>query len=184
MPAQTRPRGATWVTREHVFVDRVACPWLIRRFIDPEARFEFVAWNSDANALEVLGKIPFDMEGATFGHRRGLHGGERCTFEVLVEEFDLGTDEALRKVAEVVHAADVDGELDSCQEASGLKAISWGWRFNFPDDREAVREGAKLYDALYTWARVSLLQERDRAALARMSSMERYEHLRRELQRS
>jgi hypothetical protein len=178
---QARPRGATWVTREHVFVDRVACPWLIRRFIDPEAAFEFVPWDARPAELERQGKVPFDMEGARFGHRRGADGRERCTFEVLVEEFGLGGDEALQRVARVVHAADVEGALDTCPEARGLKAVSWGWRFTFPDDHDAVREGAKLYDALYTWARVQMVQERDQAALQRMSSRERYDHLRRRL---
>lgn len=178
-----RPRGAIWTTRQHVFVDRVACPWLIRRFIDPEARFEFVAWDADAEALQRAGRIPFDMPGATYTHRRGPDGRERCTFEVLLEEFGLAGDPALARVAEVVHAADVEGALATSPEGPGLKAISWGWRFEFPDDHEAVREGAKLYDALYTWARVRLVQERDRELLAKMSSLERYHHLRRELAR-
>lgn len=171
------PKGATWVTREHVFVDRVACPWLIRRFIDPAARFEFVPWAAKPQDLEAQGKVPFDMDGARYGHRAGP-GGERCTFEVLVEEFGLGSDPALAKVAQVVHAADVDGALDEVPEARGLKAISWGWRFLYLDDHEAVREGAKLYDALYTWAKVALLQERDAARLAKMGSQERYRFLR------
>lgn len=174
-----RPRGAIWVTREHVFVDRVACPWLIRRFIDPDARFEFVPWDADVAALERAGKIPFDMPSGGFTHRaRG--GTEACTFEVLLDEFGLD-DPALREVAKVVHAADVDGALDTSPEARGLKALSWGWRFEFPDDHDAIREGAKLYDALYTWARVRAIQARDAANLETMTSLERYHHLRRAL---
>jgi hypothetical protein len=167
----------TWVTREHVFVDRVACPWLIRRFIDPEARFEFVPWDAKPEELERQGKVPFDFPGARFGHRRTPEG-ERCTFEVLVHEFGLTGDAALARVAEVVHAADVEGELERSPEARGLKAVSWGWRFLYPDDHQAVQEGAKLYDALYLWARLQSVQERDRAALAKMGSQERYHHLR------
>lgn len=174
----SRPKGATWVTREHVFVDRVACPWLIRRFIDPDARFEFVAWDADARTLEREGKIPFDIPGCRFTHRPRADGKEACTFEVLVEEFGLQRDPALRKVAEVVHAADVEGDLAASPEAAGLKAISWGWRFLHVDDHAAIREGAGLYEALYLWARVQLVQERDRDELRSMTSLERYRYLR------
>ncbi|MHB8605731.1 MAG: chromate resistance protein ChrB domain-containing protein [Thermoplasmatota archaeon] len=201
---QPNPRGATWVTREHVFVDRVACPWLIRRFIDPAARFEFVAWDAQGATYDRAGKITFDMDGARFGHAKGADGRERCSFETLIDAFGLASPDraagerpgavraqakpehepahadaaALARVARVVRAADVDGAIDDEPEARGLKAISWGWRFNFLDDHDAIREGAKLYDALYTWAKVRDAQERDAAALAKLSSRERYEHLR------
>lgn len=172
-----RPRGATWVTREHVFVDRVACPWLIRRFIDPDAKFEFVPWNTDVTSLEAKGMIPFDMESGKYTHR-DAPTGELCSFEVLVQEFGLADDAALQIVARVVHGADVEADLDKIPEARGLKAISWGWRFNYAEDHEAIREGAKLYEALYTWARVRIVQERDAVKLKAMSSLERYHYLR------
>src|SRR5581483_3215658 len=129
------PRKAVWVTREHVFIDRVACPWLIRRFIDPEARFEFVAWNTDVKQLERAGKIPFDMATGRYTHRI-RDGKEACTFEVLIEEFGLDGDSALQRVAAVVHAADVEKDLDAVPEARGLKAISSGWRFEHLNDAD------------------------------------------------
>lgn len=182
MTAQPRPKGATWVTRQHVFVERIACPWLIQRFIDPDARFEFVPWDADPRELEAQGTVPFDMEGARFGHRTMADGTTLSTFEVLLSEFGLD-DPALAKMAEVIHAADIKGELDTVPEARGLKAIHWGWRFNHLDDHEAVREGSRIYDALYTWARYELLRQQEGSHLDAMEPLERYRYLRQKLAR-
>jgi hypothetical protein len=135
-----------WVTREHPKIDRVACPWLIRRFIDQEAEFLFVAPAEVKRVAENTGAIPFDVEGVELSH-----DGPRCSFDLFLEKYGL-TDPHLEELAVIVRGADTD-RLDLAPQAAGLLAISLGLSRNFPDDHEMLRHGLVIYDALYTWSR-------------------------------
>ena len=119
-----------WITREHVKVDRVACPWLIRKFIDPEAEFLFVPAADVATVAEREGATPFDTQGAKLGHRDG-----NCSFETIIEEYGLlARDPALGRMAAIVHGADVSADLDRVPESRGLKAIAEGFGLVYADD--------------------------------------------------
>ena len=139
-------RGTLWVTRHRPKIDRIACPWLIRRFVDPDARFFFVPPAHVAGVAERFGATPFDIEGAAFSHR-----GPACSFDTMVEVFGLAHP-ALDALATVVRAADTDRH-DLAPEAAGLLAISVGLSRAHRDDLDQLDAGMILYDALYRWAR-------------------------------
>ena len=135
-----------WVTRSHVHVDRVACPWLIRRFVDSEAEFIFVPTaRIEETALE-RGAIPFDSPGAELGHQ-----GEDCSFQTIVKVYGL-KDPALLLLAEIVGCADT-GRLAAHPVAAGLDALAVGYSLRFPDDAENLARQFELYDSLYAWCR-------------------------------
>jgi rhodanese-related sulfurtransferase len=141
------PQGRTvWVTRERPKIDRIACPWLIRRFVDPSAVFLFVAPGEVVGVAECFGAAPFDIEGVNWSHR-----GEMCTFDVMVDEFGLATAPLLR-LATLVRGADT-ARLDLAPEAPGLLAASLGLSRMYSDDLEQLEAGMTLYDAFYRWAR-------------------------------
>jgi hypothetical protein len=141
------PRGRTiWVTRERPKVDRIACPWLIRRFVDPNAVFLFVAPAEVEAVAERFAGAPYDIEGVFWSHR-----GERCTFDVMIEEFGIGT-EPLLHLAKIVRGADT-ARLDLVPEAAGLVALSFGLSRMYADDLEQLEAGMGLYDAFYRWCR-------------------------------
>jgi len=146
--AKLPPRDAAgrtvWVTRERPKIDRIACPWLIRRFVDPAAVFLFVSPAEVVAVGERFAAAPFDIEGVFWSHR-----GERCTFDVMIEEFGLATD-PLRHLATIVRAADT-ARLDLAPEAPGLLAVSLGLSRTYQDDLEQLAAGMVLYDALYRW---------------------------------
>jgi hypothetical protein len=136
-----------WITREHVKVDRVACPWLIRKYIDPEAEFLFVRAGDVVAIAEREGATPFDTQGATLGHRDG-----KCSFETIIEQYDLLVrDPALAKMAEIVHGADISADLDRVPESRGLKAIAEGFGLVYADDHTILAAEFPLYDALHAW---------------------------------
>jgi len=136
-----------WVTRENANVDRIACPWLIGRFIDPEAEFLFVDRDQVLEAAQREGGHSYDAEGAEYTHRDG-----KCSFEVLVEEFDLTADRALVRLAEIVHAADVSEDLHSSPEGPGLGAIAHGFALlHGTQDHRKIELESPMYDALYAW---------------------------------
>ena len=139
-------RGTLWVTRHRPKIDRIACPWLIRRFVDPEARFLFVPPAEVEGVAERLGATPFDVEGAFWSHR-----GPMCSFDTIVEELAL-SHPALDALARVVRAADTDRH-DLAPQAAGLLAISVGLSRAHRDDLEQLDAAMVLYDALYRWAR-------------------------------
>lgn len=140
-------RGRTvWVTRERPKIDRIACPWLIQRFIDPSAVFLFVKSSEVEAVAERFDAAPFDIENVFWSHR-----GELCTFDVMVKEFGLSTP-ALERLATMVRAADT-ARLDLSQEAPGLLAASLGLSRMFDDDLEQLNAGMTLYDAFYRWCR-------------------------------
>ena len=131
-----------WITRPHPHIDRTACAWLIRRFVDPEAEFAFA---SDAEAAAGLGGTPFDMRGVELGHHEG-----RCSFETILARYRL-TDPALHEMAAMVHDADIDDDKFRSPEAPGLDAIVRGLGLVTPDDHELLRFTARVYDGLYAW---------------------------------
>ena len=138
-----------WVTRENANVDRIACPWLIKRFIDPEAEFLFVPRDDVLEAAEREGGHSYDAPGAEYTHRDG-----KCSFDVLVEEFKLGDDPGLVRLAEIVHAADVSEDIDSSPEGRGLSAIAHGFALlHGTDDLRKIELETPMYDALYAWCR-------------------------------
>ena len=140
-------RGRTvWVTRARPKIDRIACPWLIRRFVDPSAVFLFVPAAEVAAVADRFNATPFDIEAVYWSHR-----GELCTFDVMVEEFDLGTDPMLR-LATIVRGADTS-RPDLAPEVPGLLAVSLGLSRMFNDDLEQLAAGMTLYDAFYRWCR-------------------------------
>jgi rhodanese-related sulfurtransferase len=144
-PVDTQGR-TVWVTRARPKIDRIACPWLIRRFVDPNAVFLYVAPSEVAAVGKRFHAAPFDIDNAFFGHR-----GERCTFDVMVEEFPLATPPLLR-LATIVRAADT-GRLDLCPEAPGLLAASLGLSRMYDHDLQQLEAGITLYDAFYRWCR-------------------------------
>ena len=150
IPAQRLPTpvdGATlWVTRHRPKIDRIACPWLIRRFVDPAARFLFVAPSEVAGVAAHYGATPFDVKDVEWSHR-----GNNCTFDTMLDEFALHTG-PLDRLATVIRAADTNRH-DLAPEAAGLLALSVGLSRQFKDDIRQLKTGLLLYDALYRWAR-------------------------------
>jgi rhodanese-related sulfurtransferase len=141
------PQGRTvWVTRARPKIDRVACPWLIRRFVDPRAVFLFVAPAEVEGVAERFAATPFDVEGVFWGHR-----GNNCTFDLMIEEFGLATGPLLR-LAAIVRGADT-GRMDIAPQAAGLLAASLGLSRMYADDLAQLEAGFALYDAFYRWCR-------------------------------
>ena len=134
-----------WVTREGAKTDRVACPWLIRRFIDPQAEFLFVPKDQVLEVARREGGKSFDCPGADFTHRAG-----KCSFEVLVEAYRLD-DPALQALARIVHGADIAADVGIVPEAAGLQAIAHGFAAICQDDHRKLELEFPLYDALYAW---------------------------------
>jgi len=138
-----------WVTRSHVHVDRVACPWLIRRFVDSEARFLFVPKSRVPVVAQETGAIPFDAPGVELGHQEG-----KCSFEAILAKYEL-SDPALERLARIVHAADIAADLRKDDLASGLEALATGFGLLFPDDQANLEAQFVMYDALYAWCRLN-----------------------------
>ncbi len=135
-----------WITREHPKIDRVACPWLISRYIDPEAEFMFVPPDRVATIAAKAGATAFDVEGVELSH-----DGERCSFDAFLQKYGL-TDPALADLAVIVRGADT-ARPELAPQCAGLLAISLGLSHNFPDDDEMLDHGFVIYDALYSWCR-------------------------------
>ena len=135
-----------WITRERPKIDRIACPWLIKRFIDPNAEFIFVPKEIVFNEAERKGAIPYDIPGAEYSHY-----GDQCSFDYFIKKHQLD-DPALSQLADIVRGADTD-RFDLAPQAAGLWAISAGLSYNYKDDHEQLEIGMKLYDALYSWAK-------------------------------
>ena len=133
-----------WVTRERPKIDRIACPWLIARFIDRAPEFVFVPSEDVLRVAEQTGATPYDIPGVELSHV-----GERCSFDAFLAKYGL-TDPALAQLAVIVRGADT-ARLDLAPEAPGLLAISLGLSHNFSDDHEMLAHGMVLYDALYAW---------------------------------
>ncbi len=138
-----------WITRSHVHVDRVACPWLIMRFIDSDAELMFVPKSQVLAVAEKEGAIAYDTPGAELHHR-----GDLCTFDVLIAEYEL-VDKALLRLAKIVNAADTDN-LQNDPMAAGLEAIAVGFGLRFPDDFVNLEHQFEVYDSLSAWCRLDV----------------------------
>ena len=143
-----------WITRSHVHVDRVACPWLITRFIDNEAEFLFAPANQIERVAKETGAIPYDLPGIELGHLDG-----RCSFESIIVKYDL-KEPVLLRLAKIVHAADVAQDIDTDPIARGLEAIASGYSLRFPDDMENLEHQFEVYDALYAWCRLDVAKNK------------------------
>jgi rhodanese-related sulfurtransferase len=140
------PGHSQWVTRERPKIDRLACPWLVRRFIDPQATFFYVPAQQVRAQATALGAQPYDIADVTFSHR-----GPRCSFDAFLDEFEL-RDPVLETLAHIVRAADT-GALEQSREAPGLLAISLGLSAAIPDDQLLLERAMLVYDALYAWCK-------------------------------
>jgi hypothetical protein len=143
-----------WITRSHVHVDRVACPWLITRFIDSGAEFLFVPASQVEQVAKEDGAIPFDAPGVELGHHDG-----RCSFESIILKYEL-KDPGLLRLAKIVHAADVSADIDTDPIAYGLEAIASGYSLRFPNDLENLEKQFEVYDALYAWCRLDVTKSK------------------------
>jgi len=138
-----------WITRENANVDRIACPWLIKRFVDSEAEFFFVPRDEVMETAKRETAIPFDVPDVELGHVDG-----RCSFESIMVSFHLMGDAGLVELAKIVHAADVSADIDKCPEGRGLKAIAHGFALvHGLDDHKKIELETPMYDALYAWCR-------------------------------
>ena len=135
-----------WITRERPKIDRIACPWLIRRFVDSDAEFIYVPKEKVFEEGKRTGAIPYDIPGAEYSHY-----GEECTFDYIIKKHELH-DGALLQIAAIVRGADTN-RFDLAPQAAGLWAISAGLSYNYKNDQEQLEIGMKLYDALYSWAK-------------------------------
>jgi len=145
-----------WVTREHVKVDRVACPWLIRKFIDPGAQFLFVPAESVMDVAEREDAIPFDVQGVEFGHH-----GKECSFDALVKKHQLQKDAALVLLAKIVNGADTDNTLWNQPESAGLNAVAEGFRhLGYKNDLEIIAAESIVYDALYAYCQEMIRRDK------------------------
>lgn len=140
------PGGSRWITRERPKIDRIACPWLIQRFIDPLARFDYVPTPRVFDEAAARKAVPYDIPGAQVTHR-----GERCSFDALIEDFAL-SDPALDLLATIVRGADTD-RLDLAPQSAGLVAASLGLSKRYADDHEMLAQALPVYDGLYAWCR-------------------------------
>jgi len=149
-----------WLTREHVKVDRVACPWLIKKFVDPQAEFIFVPADQVMAQAEKLSAIPYDVTGVELGH----HGPE-CSFEAILKKYNLTNDPALVLLGRIVNGADTDNSLYRQPEGAGLNAIAEGFRhLGFPDDHAVNAAEWIVYDALYAYCQEMLKQGKTHGA--------------------
>ena len=133
-----------WVTRARPKIDRIACPWLIQRFIDPQAEFLYVPADQVLAVAAQTGAVPYDVPGVEM-----THVGDRCSFDAFIGKYAL-TDPALQQLAVIVRGADT-ARLDLAPQAAGLYALSIGLSYQHPDDHEMLRHGLVMYDALYAW---------------------------------
>lgn len=142
-----------WVTRSHVHVDRVACPWLISRFVDNQAEFLFVPRSQIRKIVTDQGAVPFDAPDAELGHHEG-----RCSFESIIAKYEL-QDPALLRMAKIVHAADIAADMDTDPIARGLEAMAVGFSLRYPQDEENISRQFEIYDALYAWCRMEVARK-------------------------
>jgi hypothetical protein len=135
-----------WVTRARPKTDRIACPWLIRKFIDPDAEIFYVPTDQVLAVAQAEGAHGFDTSGADYDHR-----GNKCTFEVLIDDYHLGNDPALVRLARIVHAADIESEIGTDPFAPALLALAFGGLDVEADDHRLLERASFVYDALYAW---------------------------------
>jgi len=163
-----------WVTREYVHVDRTACPWLIRKFVDSKAEFIFVPVEKIEEVVRKEGAIPYDAPGAELGHH-----GDKCSFDAIIEKYKI-KDPAVLELAKIVRAADTESR-EAAPEAAGLDALMTGFSIVAKDDHEAIGKASSAYDAFYVFCKLRLLREKYKAELEKMERKQRREFLRKKL---
>ncbi len=163
-----------WVTRQYVHVDRTACPWLIKRFVDPKAEFIFVAVEKIGETAKEEKAIPYDAPGVELGHH-----GDKCSFDAIIEKYKI-KDPAVLELAKIVRAADTD-KAEAAPEAAGLDAVMTGISIVAKDDHEAIKEARPVYDAFYTNCKLKLMRQKYKAEIEKMDRKERREFLRKKL---
>jgi len=163
-----------WVTRQYVHVDRTACPWLIKRFVDAKAEFIFVPVEKIEEVVKKEKAIPYDAPNIELTHH-----GEKCSFDAIVEKYKI-LDPAVLELAKIVRAADT-GKMEAAPEAAGLEAIMTGIGIASKDDHEAIEEARPVYDALYTNCKLKLVREKYKDEIAKIDRSERREFLRKKL---
>jgi len=163
-----------WVTRQYVHVDRTACPWLIKRFVDPKAEFIFVPVEKIDEVVKKEKAIPYDAPNIELTHH-----GEKCSFDAIVEKYQL-SDPAVLELAKIVRAADTD-KMEMAPEAAGLEAIMTGIGIAAEDDYEAIEKARSIYEALYTNAKLKLIRKKYKDELEKMDRPKRREFLRKKL---
>ncbi len=163
-----------WITRQYVHVDRTACPWLIKKFIDEKAEFIFAPTYMVEEIAAKEQATPYDTKGAELGHH-----GEKCSFDAFVEKYNL-KDPALLEVARIVRAADTD-KLSSVPEAAGLEAIMTGISMQAKDDYEAIKNASQIYDALYANCKLRIIKEKQSSEIKMIEPQKRREYLKMKL---
>lgn len=163
-----------WVTRQYVHVDRTACPWLIKRFVDSKAEFVFVPVEKIEETVKEEEAIPYDAPGAELGHH-----GDKCSFDAIIEKYRI-KDPALLELANIVRAADT-GKLEAYAEAAGLEAVMTGITALAEDDHESVEKASIVYDALYANIKMKLMREKYKSEIGKMDGKQRREFLRKKL---
>jgi len=163
-----------WVTREHVHVDRTACPWLIKRFIDSNAEFIFVPVEKIEDVVKKEKAIPYDAPNVELGHH-----GDRCSFDSVIEKYQI-KDPVVLELAKIVRAADTDNP-EVAPEGSGLSAVMTGISITAKDDHETIEKARVVYDALYTYNKLKILREKHKSEIEKMDRKQRREFLRKKL---
>jgi len=163
-----------WVTRQYVHVDRTACPWLIRRFIDPTAEFIFAPVDQIEQIVKEEQAIPYDTKDAELGHHE-----EKCSFDAIVEKYSIN-DPAVLELAKIVRAADTD-KLSSVPEAAGLESIMTGIGMEAKNDYAAIRKASLVYDALYTSCKLKLIRDSYKSEFEKLDRQERRDFLKKKL---
>lgn len=163
-----------WVTREYVHVDRTACPWLIKRFVDSKAEFIFVPVEKIEEVAKKEKAIPYDAPGVELGHH-----GDKCSFDAIIGEYKI-EDPAVLELAKIVRAADTESH-EAVPEAAGLDAVMTGFSIVARNDHEAIAKASPAYDAFYVSCKLRLVQEKYKAELKKMDRKQRREFLRKKL---
>jgi len=163
-----------WVTREYVHVDRTACPWLIKKFIDPKAGFIFVPTEKIDEVVKKEKAIPYDAPGVELGHH-----GEKCSFDAIIQKYKI-EEPAVSDLANIVRAADMD-KPEAAPQAAGLDAMMTGISIVAKDDHEAIEKAMPVYDALYTYCRVKSAREKYKDQIEKMGRKQRREFLKKKL---
>jgi hypothetical protein len=163
-----------WVTREYVHVDRTACPWLIKRFIDPKAEFIFVPVEKIEQTVKKEKAIPYDAPGVELGHH-----GDKCSFDAIIEKYNV-KDPAVLELANIVRAADTD-KPEVAPQATGLDAVMTGISIVAKNDHEAIEKARPVYDAFYTFCKLKLMRQKYKAEIEKMDRKQRREFLRKKL---
>jgi hypothetical protein len=163
-----------WVTRLYVHVDRTACPWLIKRFVDPKAEFLFVPVEKIEDTVKKEKAVPYDTSGVELGHH-----GNKCSFDAIVEKYKI-RDPAVLELAKIVRAADTD-TMEAAPEAAGLEAVMTGFGIVSKDDYETIARASPVYDAFYTNCKLKLIREKHKAEIEKLDRKERREFLKRKL---